>query len=100
MQSRLTASSSMSRSFRVTAGLLSLIAAHSADAAPLYWDGSSAGWDAAANWSTDPAATIPDPLLPPGALDTASFNITGVNTATVVSLNADQAALGLAAVST
>lgn len=65
----------------------------------IYWDGANAGWDAAANWTTDAAATMPDPALAPGAADDVIFNRTGLNTAVTVSLNAGQAANSLTFVS-
>src|SRR5688572_12115931 len=65
-------------------------------AASLYWDGLAAGGcNTPANWSTDPAATTPDPAASPVAADLAFFNISTVNGAEVVALNANQAALGL-----
>ena len=65
-------------------------AAHAALASPVYWDGTSGGWDAAANWSTAAAAATPDPAAVPGASDDAVFNIDTVDGATTVSLNAAQ----------
>ena len=72
----------------------------SAQAATLYWDGVSAGWDAVANWSTVAAATTPDPAAVPGAADDAIFNIDTVDGATAVGLNAAQAANSLTFVNT
>ena len=65
-------------------------AAHAALASPVYWDGTSGGWDVVANWSTAAAATTPDPAAVPGASDDAVFNINTVDGATTVSLNAAQ----------
>lgn len=64
-------------------------------AAPLYWDGPSAGWDLLGNWSTTAAAAAPDPAAVPGALDDVTFNIDPVDGATVVSLNGPRAARSL-----
>src|SRR6266496_2627542 len=81
-------------------GVAALLVGARVDAAPIYWDGTGTSWNLASNWSTDPAAAIPDPAAPPGASDIATFNITGLNTAQTVSLDADQAAQGLSLVST
>jgi fibronectin-binding autotransporter adhesin len=64
--------------------------AHAALASPVYWDGTSGGWDAVANWSSVAGATTPDPAAVPGASDDAVFNIDPVDGATTVSLNAAQ----------
>jgi autotransporter-associated beta strand protein len=77
-----------------------LFAGSPAGAAPIYWDGTGTSWNVPANWSTDPAATTPDPAAVPGANDVATFNITGLNTAQTVSLDANQAAQGLNNLST
>lgn len=79
-------------------GLGCILAAslHSANAAAIYWDGISAGWDSAANWSTVATADSPDPAAVPGAGDDATFNIDTVDGAAVVSLNAAQSVNSLA----
>jgi autotransporter-associated beta strand protein len=66
-----------------------------ASAAILSWDGTGTGWNVASSWSTDQNAPTPDPASPPGASDIASFNISGLNTAQSVNLDAPQLALGL-----
>ena len=63
--------------------------------ANMYWNGVGAGWDSTANWSTASGATTPPPVAVPGSADVAIFNITTVNSAQTVNLNADQSALGL-----
>ncbi|MCW1914416.1 hypothetical protein OJ996_12580 [Luteolibacter sp. GHJ8] len=67
----------------------------SAHAASLYWDGTNAGWDAVANWSTVAGAATPDPAAVPGAADDAIFNIDPVDGAVTVNLNAAQSANSL-----
>ncbi|MBX3742962.1 MAG: autotransporter-associated beta strand repeat-containing protein [Akkermansiaceae bacterium] len=65
-------------------------------AAPLYWDGATAGsWNDVANWSTDPGAGTPDPAAVPGAGDVAHFSITGQATSRTVNLMTDQAVQGI-----
>lgn len=81
-------------------GAALVLAPFSSNADTIYWDGSSAGWDNTANWTTDPAATTPDPALAPGAADDAVFNRDGINTNATVSLNANQAANSLTFLST
>jgi hypothetical protein len=66
-----------------------------AHAATLYWDGTSAGWDAVANWSTVAGAATPDPAAVPGAADDVIFNIDPVDGAVTVGLNAPQSAQSL-----
>ncbi|MGC4014801.1 MAG: autotransporter-associated beta strand repeat-containing protein [Luteolibacter sp.] len=69
---------------------------HQANADTIYWDGVTGNsWNAVASWSSDSAATTPDPAAVPGVNDTATFNITGVNTAQTINLGANQSALGL-----
>ncbi len=60
----------------------------STQAAPLWWDGVSGGWDSTANWSTVASADNPDPAAVPGVGDDVTFNIDPVDGAAVVSLNA------------
>jgi len=62
----------------------------SAYAAPIYWDGVSATWESAANWSTVASATTPDPAAAPAATDDAIFNIDTVDGTTTATLNAAQ----------
>lgn len=71
-------------------GLGCILAAslQSAHAASIYWDGLSAGWDVATNWSTVASANTPDPAAVPTVGDDAIFNIDPVDGAAVVSLNA------------
>lgn len=68
-----------------------LLAAQSVQAATYYWDGTSASWNTLGNWSTASGATTPDPLALPSAADDAIFNITPVNGAETITLDADQA---------
>jgi autotransporter-associated beta strand protein len=77
--------------FPLAAAIAALLAAQSASAAPYYWDGTSASWNTVANWSTASGADTPDPLALPGAADDAVFNITTVNGAETITLDADQA---------
>jgi hypothetical protein len=83
------------RVFSVTVALaiaaLAALIGGQAQAGTVYWDGSGTGWDATASWSTASDATTPDPDTVPGSGDDAVFNITTVNTAQIVNLNADQA---------
>lgn len=74
---------------------LTLLGSPGAMAADIYWDGSGTGWDTVGSWSTAGGATTPDPGAVPGSADIALFNISTVNTAQTVSLNAAQSALGL-----
>lgn len=68
-----------------------------ASAASLYWDGvTPASWSVVGNWSTVPGATTPDPLAVPGIADDVFFNITTVNGAEAVTLDANQSAKSLA----
>ena len=60
-------------------------------ASTIYWDGVSAGWEAAANWSTAAGATTPDPAAIPAAADDVIFNIDTVDGAVTVGLNGNQA---------
>jgi fibronectin-binding autotransporter adhesin len=64
-------------------------------AVPLYWDGTGSTWGTASNWSTDPAAAVPDPVAAPGSTDTATFSTTSVTTAQTIGLGGNQSALGL-----
>ncbi|MEI6654948.1 MAG: protein kinase, partial [Verrucomicrobiota bacterium] len=80
--------------------VLTLLGSPVATAASIYWDGSGTGWDALGSWSTAIGATTPDPLIVPGIADLVLFNISTVNTAQTVNLNAAQSALGLSFTST
>jgi autotransporter-associated beta strand protein len=75
--------------------LLSLILLGNAQAASLYWDGSNGSWLNSNNWSTDSAATSPDPASFPIAADDAFFNVSSVNGATSVTFNQNHAANSL-----
>ena len=66
-----------------------------ANATTIYWDGSGTGWNSTGSWSTNSGATTPDPAAVPGIGDDVVFNITTVNAAQTVSLNANQAASSL-----
>jgi hypothetical protein len=75
----------------------SFIAGHSAQAAPIYWDGTAATWTTLSGWSTVAGADTPDPVAIPGSADDAIFNITTVNTNQVIGMGgANQEALSLA----
>src|SRR6476620_6314040 len=73
----------------------SLLVLSSAQGANIYWDGTSASWNSAANWSTAAGADTPDPANVPGILDDAIFNITSVNGTEAITLDANQAAKSL-----
>jgi len=75
--------------------VLALVAVQPAQAATIYWDGTNASWNTATNWSTASGADTPDPAAVPGSLDDAIFNITTVNGAETITLDADQAAKSL-----
>ena len=83
----------------LSTGIASVIAAAAAfspgHAATIYWDGTGTLWSDVVAWSTASGTTTPNPAAVPGAADIAQFNITAVNTAQTVSLNANQSALGL-----
>ena len=59
-----------------------------ARAANIFWDGTGTSWNAASFWSTAGNATTPDPAAKPGAGDIANFNISTVNSAQTVNLDA------------
>ena len=65
------------------------------EAANIYWDGLGTTWNSTTDWSTASNATTPHPAAVPGAADVANFNISTVNTAQTVNLDAAQSALGL-----
>ncbi len=69
--------------------------ANSARADAVYWNGPSGGWDLTTNWTLDPASTTPNPATAPDIDDDLTFNRDATNGATVVSLNAAQAAHSL-----
>ncbi|MFD0892290.1 autotransporter-associated beta strand repeat-containing protein [Luteolibacter ambystomatis] len=84
------------RSLQALAAACLLCLASRSNADIIYWDGVTGNsWSAATSWSTTAAGTTPDPAAVPGAADTATFNITGVNTAQTINLGANQSALGL-----
>jgi fibronectin-binding autotransporter adhesin len=88
--------SSARLTFPLAAAIAALLAAPLASAATIYWDGATpASWDTNTNWSTASGADTPDPGAVPGALDDAIFNITTVNGAETVTLDANQAARSL-----
>ncbi|MGC4016014.1 MAG: autotransporter-associated beta strand repeat-containing protein [Luteolibacter sp.] len=66
----------------------------------VWWDGSGASWNAAANWSTASGATTPNPAAVPGASNTMTFNISTVTTAQAITLDADQSSAGMTFAST
>ncbi len=66
----------------------------SAYAAKLYWNGlnnNTGDWTQTGNWSTSASATSPNPSAVPGSGDDAYFNISAVNSAQSINLNASQA---------
>ena len=76
--------------------LISLCAAHAAQGATIYWDGTGTDWSAVGSWSTLVGATTPDPSAIPGASDIATFSINTItNSAQTVNLNAAQSVAGL-----
>ncbi len=60
-----------------------------------FWNGTGTTWNSATDWSTSSLAATPNPATPPGAADTARFNVSTVNSGQTVNLDAAQAALGL-----
>ncbi len=81
---------------RILAGsIATLLAALSAQADTIYWDGTGTDWDLLASWDTAVDGTGGNPALIPGSADLASFSINTINLAQTVNLNADQSALGL-----
>lgn len=75
--------------------LLALAVTSSGIGGTIYWDGTSASWSSIANWSTASGATTPDPLAIPGSADDVIFNISTVNAANAITLDADQEANSL-----
>lgn len=75
--------------------LLAALLLGQSQAAPLYWDGGNGNWLSASSWSTDAAATTPDPAAPPTTTDAAIFNISSANTASTIILNGNYAANSL-----
>ena len=73
------------------AALVALGLAGTANAATDYWDGTGGSWSATFDWSTASGATTPNPSAVPGQYDNAIFNITTVNSAEAVTLDAAQA---------
>ena len=61
----------------------------------LFWDGTGTSWSTDSSWSLNSNATTPDPTGTIGSTVFANFNITTVNTAQTVNLNAAQLAIGL-----
>ncbi|MEI6674374.1 MAG: autotransporter-associated beta strand repeat-containing protein [Verrucomicrobiota bacterium] len=79
----------------LAAALAALLAAHSAQAASVYWDGTGSSWSAVGSWSNAVGVTT-NPTAIPGTSDIATFSInTLTNTAQTVNLNAAQSVLGL-----
>jgi fibronectin-binding autotransporter adhesin len=93
----------MCRSERIVvaiAAMLLVFRGGTASAANIYWDGLGTSWNTTADWSTASNATTPHPAAVPGSGDEANFNISTVNTAQTVNLDAAQSALGLTFTST
>ena len=78
-------------SFPLASAIAALVTASSTQAAPIYWDGVSASWNLNTNWATASGADTPDPGAVPGAADDAIFNISTVNGAETITLDANQA---------
>lgn len=74
---------------------ISILSASYCRAATLYWDGTGTSWNLASSWSIASNAITPDPAQSPGAADVANFNISTLNAAQTVNLDAPQASLGL-----
>ena len=64
-----------------------------AEASNIYWDGLGTTWNSTTDWSTASNATTPHPAAVPGAADIVNFNISTVNTAETLTLDAAQSAL-------
>lgn len=75
--------------------LLAVLLLGQTQAASIYWDGGNANWINNAAWSTDSAATSPDPGAAPVAADDVFFNISTANVASTVTLNGNYAARSL-----
>ena len=86
---------SFRRGCLLSIGALAAAGFQNIQAANIYWDGTATGWNAVGSWSTASGATTPDPAAVPGSADIAIFNISTVNTAATVNLNAAQSVLGL-----
>ena len=71
------------------------LAASSASAADIWWNGGTANWATLSAWTTDAGAATPNPTVIPGASDTLTFNRTGVNTANIITLGAPRAGQSL-----
>ncbi len=85
---------------RFCAGLLAMAVAlvllpDVASALNIFWDGTGTTWNALTPWSQLNNATTPNATSITGNTDTANFNITTLNTAQTVNLDAAQSALGL-----
>lgn len=74
---------------------LAICGALTAQASTLYWNGSDTRWAVTTAWSTDSGNTGPNPSAVPSSSDVATFNISTVNTAQTLTLDAAQSALGL-----
>lgn len=75
---------------RVALAVLSCASLHRAGAANLYWDGGGGAtttWTTLANWDTAPGGGGGIPGMAPGALDTAFFNVSTLNTNQIATLN-------------
>ena len=87
---------SLSRSSQLAAAIVSLLAAASAQAVDIYWNGTDTGWDVVANWSTVSGAETPNPIAIPTDTDIVNFSISSIsNTPQTINLNANQSALRL-----
>lgn len=78
----------------VIVGLVAL-AAYTASAATLVWDGTGFDWNVASSWSTVSNAPTPNPAAKPGVNDIAAFNIESVNTTQEVGMLGPQSVRGL-----
>jgi len=64
-------------------------------AATDYWNGVGTGWNVTDNWSTVSGAATPNPEAVPGIFSDVVFNISGLNSAQSINLNANQSAKSL-----
>jgi fibronectin-binding autotransporter adhesin len=80
---------------KIALPLASLLGSPLTNAATIYWDGASASWNTASNWTTAAGATTPDPGAAPGSSDDTIFNRTAQNGNINIALDADQASQSL-----
>src|ERR1700736_2523459 len=81
-------------SWLVLSTALTLGPSKPAHAATLYWDGTGPTWNAQSDWSTTSGTITPAGAVP-GSADIATFNTSILNSPQTITLDANQAALGL-----